>query len=731
MSFSASTCLIYTGTTTLIDPISIYSDFNGYSSPFTAVTLSDITSDNCPFILTNIPNGTTTLKLKSSNNYCCNIVLECNDLCTTCDLSFDSYSTDLISRIIAGNLTGSCDNNITDYRINWYKDGDFITPIFASGYGTQFTPYNYTHPLVGNTSPMQPSGIYTPIIDKITINGLNYSQTEEPGFIQANLACFNSLSVNVLPFTCDNGSELGNYTHRVNFSGASEGVTPLSLTSVFELSDTTNYFAWKFKAFTIYDSLKITFFGSSYSEPLVLEYYTLGFDGIVSSDINPLIYHKTGRTDSNSYYSKITSLENITTNIGDYLILEVTPNQTNPQTNWDFYFTCLDTFDCSLCLDSYVNTNTSYKIKLNSLTNVSGSCESTVVSFDISGCSTNSFYYDSDIGKYMVTNLYDKNETSLSSVAIYPPTNLGTIEVNANNGSVICNLNGSGTLNGVCSPSNSNSISFQKSVSMGQGIINMTFSHLSDLSSYYNAILPYSGMTFPSTDIRYYKYIQLKVPKSTSPGQICGDGTTQLSYYIHPSFTMTSGGTTGNYTLDMTMPTISKNISFTSCELYCDNYANQVVNGINISSTGSTNNESFSSTTGSRYTQSTTTIIWSITQTSLDVASGNTNMGIYYFGDYTNVTIPFSGSGVSYTPIPSLSAQTCDMTGIGQASYEPGLREIYIYNYRTVFPDTNDLTSYTIKTSPIVNGVSNNSYSVDVITVVNNVVTYSNPLYTF
>jgi hypothetical protein len=731
MSFSASTCLSYTGTTNLINPISIYSDFDGYSSPFTAVTLSDITSDNCPFILTNIPDGTTTLKLKSSNNYCCNIVLECNDLCTTCDLSFDSYSTNLISRIIAGNLTGSCDNNITNYRINWYKDGDFITPIFASGYGTEFTPYNYTHPLVGNSSPMQPSGTYTPVIDKITINGLNYSQTEEPGFIQANLECFNTLSVIVLPFTCDNGDESGDYTHRVNFSGASVGIAPLTLTSTFELSDTTNYFAWKFKSFTIYDSLKITFSGSSYSEPLVLEYYTLGFDEIVSSNIDPLIYHKTGRTNSNSYYSKITSLENITTNIGDYLILEVTPNQTNPQTYWDFYFTCLDTFDCSLCLDSYINTNTPYKIKLDSLTNVSGSCESTAVSFDISGCSTNSFYYDSDIGKYMVTNLYAKNLTFLSGTFIGSPGNLGSVRFDARNDYVICGLSGSGTLNGVCSPSNSNSISFQKSVLMGQGIINMTFSNLLDLSSYYNSMLPYSGMTFPSTDIGYYKYIRLKVPKSTSPGQICGDGTTQLYYDIHPSFTMTSGGTTGNYTLDMTMPTISKNMSFGSCDINCNDSIDRVVNEVNISSTGSTNNESFSSTTGSRYTQSTTTLIYTMSQNSYNGVTGGTSPGIYYFSDYTNVTIPFSGSGVSYTPIPSLSAQTCDMTGIGQASYDPGLREIYIYDYRTNFPDTNDLTSYSIKASPIVNGVSNNSYSVDVITVVNNVVTYSNPLYTF
>ena len=102
MSFSASTCLSYTGTTTLTEPISIYT----FSDVFiTAVTLNQIT--NCPLVLTGIPDGTSTIKLKSANFYCCDVPLTCNDLCTTCDLSFDSYSTSLISRIVAGNLTGS------------------------------------------------------------------------------------------------------------------------------------------------------------------------------------------------------------------------------------------------------------------------------------------------------------------------------------------------------------------------------------------------------------------------------------------------------------------------------------------------------------------------------------------------------------------------------------------------------------------------------------------------
>ena len=113
-SFSASTCLSYTGTTTLTDPIRIFSNLNDIT-PFTSVTLIQITS--CPLVLTGIPDGTTTIRLKSADNYCCDIVLTCNDLCTTCDLAFDVYSTNLISRLVAGNLTGSCDNFISDYKI--------------------------------------------------------------------------------------------------------------------------------------------------------------------------------------------------------------------------------------------------------------------------------------------------------------------------------------------------------------------------------------------------------------------------------------------------------------------------------------------------------------------------------------------------------------------------------------------------------------------------------------
>jgi hypothetical protein len=379
MSFSASTCLSYTGTTTLTEPISIYT----FSDMLiTAVTLNQITS--CPLVLTGIPDGTTTIKIKSANFFCCDVPLTCNDLCTTCDLAFDSYSTSLISRIVAGNLTGSCQPSISDYKINWYKSPDFTTPIFTSGKGVEFIPYNYTHPLNGTTSPLVYSGTYIPVVDRVKINGLNYSYTGGTGFIQANLDCFNTSPIEVEPFNCTNGSGTSNlpqYTHRVQFSGASAGIAPLPLAATFNLDLTTNYFAWKFQGEAIPDTLKMSFIGSSYPNPIILEYWTVGTNVVTAASLTTL--PKSAST--SLFISKVTFLTGLTRNSGDYLTLEVTPNQLNTQTTWDFYFTCLDTFDCSLCTDNYLDTP--YKINKSTITVGSPSnCGERTIVYQLSGC---------------------------------------------------------------------------------------------------------------------------------------------------------------------------------------------------------------------------------------------------------------------------------------------------------------------------------------------------------
>ena len=71
MSFSAYTCLAHTGTTTLGPTINFYSNIGGYSTIFTSKLVSQITNENCPFILTGIPDGTTTILMRDPVSTSC------------------------------------------------------------------------------------------------------------------------------------------------------------------------------------------------------------------------------------------------------------------------------------------------------------------------------------------------------------------------------------------------------------------------------------------------------------------------------------------------------------------------------------------------------------------------------------------------------------------------------------------------------------------------------------
>jgi hypothetical protein len=732
MPFSASTCLTDLGTVALGGTFNIYSNIGGYTNPFqTNVTYSQLFGPLCPYVMGNVPDGTTTIRIVDTFSKCCaTIELLSNDLCTTCDLEFDSYQTNNISRIVAGDLIGSCDDEITDYRIFWYGPDSTTNVAFTSGYGSSFSPYDLTHPLIGINSPMVQSGEYIPVIDKVNVNGLNYSQTGGTGYIQANLECFNATTVNVSPFNCNNGTVVGDYTHQVNFDGASAGTTPLTLNSTFELEPTTNYFSWKFTAEDITDSLKITFYGSAYSDPVILEYWTIGNQNI-TTNVNLLTFPKSGQTPS--FFSKVTSLTSLTRSPGDYLILEVIPNQNNTQTKWDFYFTCMDSFDCNLCLFDYLNTP--YKIKSTSITGITGSCSSITVRFDVSGCTENSIV-NSDIYKYQVTQLTGIVGTFINPV-VYSPTGIINKETNLLDwNETACFYQYDTFINPqICSLPNTNTIKFKKENTgpSGQGVIKMEFSSLNDLINYkssYDMLLPFSGTPSNPTNPDYYRWFGLDIPKNASSSTNCGDGTTKLTYFFHYSSIVTTGTTGGLYTLNITMPTISNGLPpFNSCDINCQTYTNDVIYTINASSTGATNVEDFTTNTGSRYVRpfglSRKLVIGVPT-----VKSATTVDGVYYLNTFLNSTVPFSGNSSPYTQIPSLSAVTCNnFASVGELS--GSWRNVYTYTYRVELTDQNNVKSFRILASPIVNGARSGTYSVVVATVDNGSLTYANPSYTF
>jgi len=737
MPFSASTCLTDLGTVVLGGTFNIYSNVDNYTSPFqTNVSYTSLFGPSCPYVMGNVPNGTNTIRIIDTLTKCCaTLDLLSNDLCTTCELSFDSYQTNTIGLIVAGELTGSCENDITDYRIIWYGPNSSTNIAFTSGFGQDinFLPRDFTHPLVGINSPMQPAGTYIPVIDKVKLNGLNYSQTGGTGYIQAELECFNATTVNVQPFTCNNGTVVGgDYTHRVNFAGAAVGVTPLTLQSTFDLDLTTDYFAWKFQGQSIPDSLKITFYGSAYSNPIILEYWVIGQD--TSSNFNLLTFPKSGKT--SNFFSKVTSLTSLSRNVGDYLILEVIPNQFNPQTNWDFYFKCMDTFDCTLCVDSYLNTP--YKIKSSSITGVTGSCDSITVSYQVSGCTSNSLN-NSDVFKYMYGGLQQTINTEFYGINADNITNLYLNFTPSLDWSTIrCDSNKifSTTAPTCSTPPNTNTISFSKSNTgpSGQGVINMTFSSLSDLTAYktsYDALLQYSGTPSNPSNPDYYRYLMFNIP-NRSGLQLCGDGdTSPLNYIIHFSSVVTTGGTSGNYTLNITMPTISNGLPpYNICDINCQLYVDSYVLDINNQSTGTTNVTAFTSNTGSRYNTPFYNVNRFIQNPVVSISAYTFN-GFYRFNHYYNSTVPFSGSSSPYTQIPSLSALTCynfTSKGFNYGQFS----QINVYDYKVELTDPNNVKSFRFLASPIINGVTSGAYSDVVATVINGVLQLpTNPLYTF
>jgi hypothetical protein len=740
MSFSASTCLTNSGTIPLGGLFEIYSDVDQFFDAFQSnVTYSQL-FNNCPYIMGNVPDGTTIIKIIDTLSKCCvTIDILSNDLCVTCDLEFDTYESTNIGQIVAGNLTGNCDNQISDYQIYWYGPNSTTELAFTSGFGDNLT-YQYEHPLTGTKAVIQPSGVYTPVINQVNLNGLNFSQTGDAGVIQAEMDCLSPITVT--SYNCSNGNLTNNdYTHRINFTGAGVGVTPDSLSTTFDLDPTTDYFAWKFNGFAVSDSLKITFSGSSYDEPLILEYWTIGTGSTLTSNISLLTIPKTGRTDFNttpdpSYFFKVTSLTSLTINPGDYLILEVIPNQSNSQTNWDFYFTCLDSFDCSLCLDSYLNTP--YKIKTTSIQNTAfGGCGQRNITFDLSGCSFSQIY-SSDLWKYSM------GATSVAvnqfvNINTNNTTNLLQRQTTVSTGTTSCGLSAIFNTNLVCAePPNNNTIIFQKTIVSGEGKINMVFSDLNDLIVYknsYESIKATSGYNPDPTNINYYQYIILAIQSSTG-NQPCGDTTTTTFYNIHYSSVITTGGTIGNWSLTMPMPTITKQINYTTCQQGCDATLNSVVNAINTSSTSTSNNLIRETNIGQRYTVPFYRA-WKATLNTNNPTSGNTAQGYYLFYNSYNLTIPFSGNSSPYTPITSLSAQTCDFTTKG-VTQNPGNQQfqyqiVYVYDYEIKLTNYPDLTSYTIKANPIVNGVRTaTNYPDTVVTVVNgSIVGIPNPLYTF
>lgn len=747
MPFSTSFCLTNIGNLLPNTTLTFYSNADGYTVPIVSgVPVLSVTPPNCPYTLTGVYDGTTTIKVESLSGNCCAVInITPNDPCTFCNLGFDAFSATTIGQIVAGNLTGSCDANITDYVIDWYDVTNSISPVFkfTSGYGTQFSPYTSTHPLTNTTAVPVLPGIYKPFLRKVRLNGVNYSYTGGTGTVQADLDCFDTITVNVSPLTCTNGDETGDYSHLIQFSGASVGTQPIPVSTAFQLSPSTNFMAWRFIGYDVADTIKMTYYGSHYNNtPIILEYYQVGNE-IANTNFQNNQNPKLVKSYWDGAYVKVTNLTNIIRSTNDYIVIDIIPNITNSKTNFSLQLQCLDDFDCSVCWDSFANSVT----QISGITSSVDACGRLTVSFKMLDCVWSSLT-TSDQYKYMDTRSIAGPRFQLAEGA----PNVGGTPMSYDVYFEYSYCNGSTSYNETfCSASNDNTITFNKDNSGvgGIGNIYMTFSNITDFNAYYNSYLTkmqqlWNPAKLP-TEVEYYVSLQMKVPQLNSVSgltETCGDTTPPRFYLIHPTSVVTTGTTGGLFTLNITMPTITNQLTWTTCQVGCTSDTNQVVDLTNNSSTGTTNNMLNTNIKGNRY-----------------VTPFNGQLQLTYYnnpktrsnfnkrtnaGSFVRKTLPMSGS--SFTLIPSLSAETCNYAN--QSAYYPNNvsngwnDDVYvqtIYNFNVYATNPLNISDYKITTSPIVNGdyAGNSQYNfqqvgtndITIYEVQNGVVIYSDPNY--
>jgi hypothetical protein len=718
---------------------SIYTNLDNYTTPIAQnIPYQDLFSPpigNCPLVV-NLPQGATQLVVidacttlptniasiftngsSTANNLitqCCYAIISVPSQpaswCDTSGLAFDIFSASYIGQIVAGNLTSNI-GTVTDYKIGWYKDGDYSSPEFTSGYGNAFTPYQLTHPLTGNSSVPALAGDWEGIIHDIAINGTTYSSVSGSanGTPIPFESCFDTVVVE--PLECDNGTFSGKYSHQFNFNSQAVGTTPAPVSLTYTLNSTTKYFAYVFLGLSVWDELEIKWKSGNpaatsnptlYSQPIYLEKVRIGMD--VQNAIPWQQYESTyslpGSYPSNIFDGQFSSVNNTwpkyTQNSGfsqrvltlttletssnpffpDLLEITITPNPSNNNTQWIAGFQCMETFNCTDCkFENYPNNLPKiWKIELDKITN---GCDAQRLIIDQSASctplSTPSDFMGANIGTFGLPglqapqiNLINANPTALggnvTGQILYP--NPGYIPLKGN---TICNEVGGGGES--CGPSSTGTITFAKTTNQ----IQLTFNLESDYLYYKNYLL---GITPPTpvscngttTSYNFYKTYLIKVPVQGANAN-CGDNSIPYSARFHINDTLNIQYVENPSTnfWSITIP----QTALTNCypqNLGCDNCYSTIQSFINTHNSDILLSPfTFTTNVGAKYQTPITTqyIIQSITggtsgslciNNPNDVLNGISYGEMQYWPWYSTHTIPFVSSSNGWTNLPSLGA---------------------------------------------------------------------------
>ena len=427
--------------------------------------------------------------------------------CSDCGLSLNGVPSGLLSVMTAGVITSSIGCTVGEYAIDWYLDDKIGDPEFTSASTIGADPNaTVAHPFANE--PVQ-GGTWYPVIKSIYLNGTKYSAYNVNGssYSPDLLNCLSTVTVS--NYNCTTGYQNSTYPININYTNTTTNSALANRSIRFDLSSDTNYFAWNFIGYLVSDFIKISYFNVPTQTKTQLEYWKIGQDaGSTNLTSNPKIY--------NGYnLQRVADLTSFTFSEGNYLIIELTPNSGNSNTNWNFQCKCLTDSGCADIIDPTAD-----------------------FGYTTAGIT---MYYDNEICGYRInglvktnvlsgTSYYDNNFTKYNSLNISPYIHSNSTPPTPIifSGRTLANDNGDGYVYYYCQ----DQISYTTVTKVGN-VITFDFDNLTDYNAYktqYTNLMSRSYMlnyTSDTTNINHYKFFQIGVIEGIN----CGDNAQGQSYY--------------------------------------------------------------------------------------------------------------------------------------------------------------------------------------------------------
>ena len=607
-----------------------------------------------------VPDGTVTVRLRDSGSYCYWDLPICDsDVCNTCALGFANILNDQNGTVSIGNLTGSCDSSIDDFRVEWLGPNSLSTTGFTSGKGTQYS-YQNTHPLIGSSAPLLPPGTYVSRITNVNLNNVKFSSISGlPGHVYSPTLTGCTTTVNVVGLNCLNGNVPGDlyYQHQKSYITTNPLVTPSPLNTYFQLGNGTKFFVFEFTGYEQWDIIKLTLTGTTRPRPIVLEEYKVGSVGNFDN-YDPSSFPKsTNRT----VVRKIVTLTGLTITNNDSIKIDLTPNTATTNTSWVFRFGCRESISYEKnCLNTYKNKP--YRIQLSSLSRPlpgPNDCQQYSVSFQVSGCSqTQNNGWDNSDFKYLIG--YSTSQNNISG------DNNGLINISSS--TFIPSYNsysvGSPTYNSdsTCTQY-TDTYTYQKvtgSTPSNNKLI-YRFTNQTDANTCETQIIDAKNTIYPTwntsnTDSNYYRFLYHNRVNGVSITQLCTDGTNfnLVQDFIAPNAVISQTTVAGAYPYQVSITTPTMSYTGTSFPGICiSNSWPGWINSVNTFATGTTISTT-TVTSKNRPTKSTAAYKWSSGSTSPTTSSNHSGY-LQIYPSYDFYTYPAYGDTTPPTLIPSFS----------------------------------------------------------------------------